>query len=147
VVENYSVCKIIENYTFLLWDGLGFFGFDDNKLDRLKGIPSKWYDRFKNKRWIIYNFLAVIVVVGIITNHLKELGKVKSQTISHEHEAKYRYSAAEKLKLASTYWFNLKDVVERVTKETGNSIPKDYSKFTIDHKLVVQNYLCTNIKF
>ena len=47
-----SLKDYLFNYIFLLWDGLGFFGFDDNKLERLKGKKPNWYDRFTNKRWV-----------------------------------------------------------------------------------------------
>jgi len=30
----------------LLWDGLGFFGFDETKLDRLKGKPVTFFTKF-----------------------------------------------------------------------------------------------------
>ena len=131
----------------LLWDGLGFFKFDDNKLERLKGIHVKWYDRFKNKRWIIFNFVAIILVVGIIVTHLNSLGTVKSQTINHLYQQKYRYNAANELKLISSYWFNLKDVVDRLNIERHKTIPDEFKNFTWIHKEIVQEFLCDNIKF
>ena len=63
-------CEMVMNYTFLLWDGIGFFGFDDNKLNRLKGQSVKWSDRFKNKRWIIFNLMAFILITFILITHL-----------------------------------------------------------------------------
>ena len=57
-----------------MWDGLRFFSFDDNKLDRLQGRKVKWYDKLKNKRWMIANFIALIIIIGIIIDHLNRLG-------------------------------------------------------------------------
>lgn len=58
-------CQLLKSYLFLMWDGLGFFGFDDNKLDRLKGRPPKWYDRFYNKRWIAAKIITLSFVLYI----------------------------------------------------------------------------------
>ena len=72
------VLEYLLNYIYLLWDGLGFFGFDDNKLARLKGKPARWYDRFVNKRWMIFNLSFLIFVLVILSKELKTLGNVKS---------------------------------------------------------------------
>ena len=45
---------------------VGFFGFDDNKLNRVKGIPPRWFDRFCNKRWLIWNTIFVALLVNIV---------------------------------------------------------------------------------
>jgi hypothetical protein len=55
-----------KNYIFLLWDGLGFFGFDDNKLERLKGKKPKWYDKFSNKRWVVARLILSIVFINVL---------------------------------------------------------------------------------
>ena len=70
-------------YLFLIFDGLKFFSFDDNKIERLKGKEIKCYDKLKNKRWVVFNSLALIVIVFIISDRLKELGKIKNQTITY----------------------------------------------------------------
>ena len=49
-----------------MWDGLGFFGFDQHKLDRLRGVKVKWYDRFKNQKWLVFNAVAAIIVLRIL---------------------------------------------------------------------------------
>ena len=55
-------CALFSSYVFLLWDGLGFFGFDLLKLERLKGKAPRWYDRFKNQRWLVLNLIITIVL-------------------------------------------------------------------------------------
>ena len=44
-----SCCKVVPEFIFLLWDGLGHFGNDINKIPRLRGVTPRWYDRFLNK--------------------------------------------------------------------------------------------------
>ena len=56
----------LTTYIFLLWDGLGFFGFDDNKLERLKGRKPKWHDKFSNKRWITAQLIFISVIVSVL---------------------------------------------------------------------------------
>jgi hypothetical protein len=62
-----SCFEVVINYLYLLWDGLGFYGFDDNKLDRLKGVKPRWYDKFTNKRWLVANLVVGILIVYILT--------------------------------------------------------------------------------
>ena len=66
------------NYLYLLWDGLGFYGFDDNKLDRLKGVEPRWYDRFSNKRWLLANMTLYALVVYILAGQLNQFGEIKT---------------------------------------------------------------------
>ena len=56
----------IMEYIELLFDGLGFFGFDEFKLNRLKGIPPKWTDRFWAKNWLASNLIMLALVLFIL---------------------------------------------------------------------------------
>ena len=72
-------CDYFKNYIYLLWDGLGFFGFNDTKLNRLKGIKPRWYDRFLSKRWVAFNITSLVLVTYVLIEQLKILGSIKSQ--------------------------------------------------------------------
>ena len=61
-----TCCDYLDSYLFLLWDGLGFFGYDNHKLNRLKGIKPKWYDKFKNIYWIIFNLTLVLIITVVL---------------------------------------------------------------------------------
>ena len=37
-------------YLLLMWDGLGFFGFDDTKIARLRGTKVTWWTPFTSKK-------------------------------------------------------------------------------------------------
>jgi hypothetical protein len=50
----------------MIWDGLGFFGFDDTKLDRLKGKPLDFCTKFYSVKWVITSFLAIIVIIIVL---------------------------------------------------------------------------------
>lgn len=53
---NTGVCGHIRYYLLQLWDGLGFFGFDDTKLDRLIGKPLDFLTKLSSVRWFILTF-------------------------------------------------------------------------------------------
>ena len=59
-----------KKYAFLMWDGLGFWGTDVTKLDRLKrGKYHKhpgWLDRYKSFQYLITTFIIIIIVGSII---------------------------------------------------------------------------------
>ena len=79
-----NISQYLTNYIFLLWDGVGFFGFDDNKLERLKGKKPKWYDRFSNKRWLAANLVVILAMLQVLGDQYHILGTVKKQILNSE---------------------------------------------------------------
>ena len=79
-----NCCNLILEYLYLIWDGMVFFGHDDNKLQRLRGIKPHWYDRFLNKRWLIFNLTFVFIGYYILYEHSNLLGTVMSQQLNNE---------------------------------------------------------------
>ena len=83
-----SLSNYLSNYIFLLWDGTGFFGFDDNKLERLKGKKPRWYDRFSNKRWLATNVIVGLAIIYVLSGQYELLGSIKQQVLKREQEEK-----------------------------------------------------------
>ena len=54
----------------MLWDGLGFFGFDDSKLARLKGEKVTFMTRFKSKEGVIVYAMMVAMGINILVSEL-----------------------------------------------------------------------------
>ena len=48
--EPLSGLRWIDRYFFIIWDGLHFFGFEMEKLQRLKGKKESYCDKFTNKK-------------------------------------------------------------------------------------------------
>ena len=71
-------CSLLVEYIYLLWDGMTFFGFDDNKIKRLDGVKPRWYDRFTNKRWLLFNFTFVAAFMAVCVSEFNLLGNIKS---------------------------------------------------------------------
>jgi hypothetical protein len=74
--EPFSL-KLYE-YCLMLWDGLGFFGFDDTKLERLRGAPVTFFSKFSSIKWTIFTIIAWVVIITVIFTELGSLGKVKT---------------------------------------------------------------------
>ena len=51
----------------MMWDGLGFFGFDDRKIARLEGKPVKYRDKFTSIRetpLLIFGLIVAIIIIA-----------------------------------------------------------------------------------
>ena len=52
----------------MMWDGLGFFGFDDRKVARLEGKPIRYQDKFTSLQetpvMVIGLIVAIIIIAG-----------------------------------------------------------------------------------
>jgi hypothetical protein len=75
----------------LIWDGLGFFGFDDTKLARLKGVPVTFLSKFSSFRWIILSASSFVFTVAILILEGKNLGNLKDRQIFLENKEQYHY--------------------------------------------------------
>ena len=62
-----------KKYAFITWDGLGFFGFDDTKLARLRGAPVKVTDKFKSKKWVLTGIILFSVVIFVMATELSKM--------------------------------------------------------------------------
>ena len=82
---------IIKAVCLLIWDGLGFFGFDDTKLARLKGKQVDFLTKFTSLRWIILTFLGSVLILLVIIFEGRKYGEVKSKTISLTEADRYSY--------------------------------------------------------
>ena len=61
-----------------MWDGLGFFGFDDTKLDRIKGKEVTWCTPLLSMKSTPLMLVGIAVMAYIIINEAGNLGKLKS---------------------------------------------------------------------
>ena len=61
----------------MLWDGLEFFGFDDSKLARLRGAKTSVFDKFKNKKRLIFIAAMFSIAMFIILREWNKLGMIK----------------------------------------------------------------------
>ena len=79
----------------MTWDGLGFFGFDDSKLGRLKGQPVRFWDKLKNKKWLLSALILFSVVIFVMTTELSKMNTLTLQEITSDYNIRYEYNINE----------------------------------------------------
>lgn len=92
-------------YLLLLWDGLSFFGFDDTKLDRLKGHPVTFFSKFTSLRWIVITFGSLIGALVILSIEIGKYGEVRRKMISLIVRDKYHYDANDAMTIMFVNYF------------------------------------------
>ena len=73
----------------MMWDGLGFFGFSDTKLGRLRGKKVNWCTPFLSWKNTPLLIIGLTVMMVIIISEVDNLGKQKSQTIDLKQDEMY----------------------------------------------------------
>ena len=116
-----NCCELFVTYIYMMWDGLGFFGHDDNKLSRLKGVKPRWYDRFLNKRWLLFNMTFIVFLSTILLSEYENLGEIKSQEKQSDMLDIYEFDSREFFKLTGKVKVYLKTALELIDKKK----PKD----------------------
>ena len=106
----------LEQYLFLIWDGLGFFGYDNHKLNRLKGIKPKWYDKFLNPYWIFFNVTFIGIISVVLVQEYSNLGTVKSQQINYQEKKKYELDSSTSLRITGIFGTNSYTVIPRINE-------------------------------
>jgi hypothetical protein len=142
-MKTKNCCK---NYLWLLWDGVGFFGATDLKLDRLKGIKPRWYDPFKNKRWMTLNLIVFLMVTIILKQSFETLGNIKSQEITKEYQKLYTFNINEQIPLVGVMYYEMKSLIDQINQNRTDKMPyafKDMSKEQLQH---VRNFVCKETK-
>lgn len=127
-VPKASCLDILYEYCLLLWDGLGFFGFDTTKLPRLKGVKVNFCTKFKSLKWILMTLITMIIVVLVVYQEFSKLGSLKQQTISLIVKDKFWYDANRAIPLRWVHWFYIDEIFPHV-REYQHLNQNDSSKF------------------
>ena len=100
----------------MLWDGLGFFGFDDRKIARLEGKPVRWRDKFTSVKATPLMVITLIVAIYIIFDEARLwLHSVqKSQTIQLVPEIKYAYTVGNSIPLMVNNLFYIDQLIPKI---------------------------------
>lgn len=105
-------------YPFLLivWDGMGFFGFDDTKLARLRGVPVTFLSKFTSVRWIIFTIGSLLAALAILVIEGMKFGQVRTVQVSLELGEVYNYDVKSALPLMLVNWYWLNELFPKVHK-------------------------------
>ncbi len=64
----------------MMWDGLGFFGFDHPKLGRLGSEPVRWFTKFKSVYFTVSLIISATVIFYVVIMEASKLNTIKTQT-------------------------------------------------------------------
>ena len=73
-INRQNAPTLLKEYALLIWDGMGFFGFAEYKLERLQGKKVGFMSRFSSLRENIYYVMALIIGAFIIFSEIGEYG-------------------------------------------------------------------------
>lgn len=76
-----SICefwRFLKPWLLILWDGMGFFGFDDTKLARLKGKPLTFFSKFTSARWTIISVASLIGAFTVLILEASKYGDIRN---------------------------------------------------------------------
>ena len=69
IVKDRPIYEIYAEYAvecfFYLYDGQGFFGFDEQKIHRIRGTPARWYDHFRIKRYLAFKIFLTALFIWV----------------------------------------------------------------------------------
>ena len=74
VPETFSCKKYLNTYCFMLWDGLGFFGFDDAKLERIRRKPASVFDKCNSIQRMVIIILGFAVLTYVLVTQIAKWG-------------------------------------------------------------------------
>lgn len=102
------------DYNWIIYDSptFKFFGTDNSKLDRLKGQPTtalkpgvkdkkfekkppRWFDRFLDKQWLIYNIILYSIIGALYIPTLMRLGTLHWQEFTRDKVDKLSFPLTE----------------------------------------------------
>lgn len=98
----------------MLWDGLGFFGFDNAKLARLKGEPVTFTSKFKDTTKVTLSLFMVVFVIYVIVSQVTKIGSQKDQQVQLIMEENYIYPIKEALTLLLVNYWYVDEIFPRV---------------------------------
>ena len=126
-----------------IWDGLGFFGFDDTKLARLKGQKLDFLVKLRSVKWIILNLMTLIIIILVMIMEAGKYGMEKGKSIKLIERDLYSYDVRDSMPLRYVHWFWLDQLFPKIRKfqtdnlnnpeimqhGEGRLIPLDYPSF------------------
>ena len=170
--KNDGWLKSISQYIFMFWDGLGFFGTDITKLERLKKVKDKtdpkgykgpkWYDKFKSCQWFTTSLILISISIHVIRLEIDKLGTVEIVNKDIAHRNNFTYGINETLPLLVSLYFQLDEISTHLNKLNTNTpnwkkLPdnqgsnagnlKDWQTHTPEQKDIIEKFLCDNTRF
>jgi len=153
-----SICGHVRYYSLQLWDGLGFFGFDDTKLDRLIGKPLDFLTKLSSVRWFILTFGTFALVFYAMFQEVLKYQTLKTKEIKLEEKDEYQFDIRDSMPFRYVHWFWLSQLFPKARAfqtanldnedvyqhEAGRLIPDVYDDFDYFDNKYLEWYICKN---
>ena len=103
-------------YALQVWDGLGFFGFDETKLDRLKGRKLTFLTKLYSGKWIVLNLMTLVIIILVMVMEAGKYGSIKAKSIKLIERDLYSYDVRDSMPLRYVHWFWLDQLFPKIQK-------------------------------
>ena len=98
----------------MIWDGLGFFGFNDAKLARIKGEKVTFMTKFKSWQWVIITSMMIAMGIYILVSELYKYNTVKTSVTDLTNDSDYySYPVNEVLDICVVQYFFIDTVIQK----------------------------------
>lgn len=95
IEQEVSWMNYAAEFMFLLYDECTFFGFDEEKIHRIRGVPGKIWDKFTIKRYIVANIFIFVLCIIIMKKSIDTFQTVRSQELNINYKNVYTYDSKE----------------------------------------------------
>ena len=93
-----------------------FFGFDDTKLDRLKGRKLDFLVKLRSIKWIILNLMSLIIIILVLIMEAGKYGTEKGKAIRLVERDLYTYDVRDSMPLRYVHWYWNHEIFPKIRK-------------------------------
>ena len=80
---------------FLIYDDQTFFGYAEEKIHRIRGVPGKVWDKFTIKRYIAANIFIFVLCFIVVKKNIDTFQTVRSQELNINYKNSYTFDSKE----------------------------------------------------
>lgn len=156
--EDQSKWDLVWPFILMIWDGIGFFGTESHKLNRLRGEKVTCWTRLTSMRMRVMITIYIIAFVLVCVFELTKIGSVASTKVDLTFNNLKEYQLTEGLPLIFFLFFTLDTTIPRaneVLKTNRDKHPlgkevlpntKNYAEFDWADKKYFEWFLCEHAK-
>jgi len=105
-----ALATALYSYAFLLWDGIGFFGFAFYKLPRLRGEKPTLITKFKDPVYVSQYLVVLVGLSYVLYTNLQKNAVGKVQQIVYVSQPNFTFPLEDNLHLVTSVSFWERDI-------------------------------------
>ena len=102
---------LLYTYFFIMWDGIGFFGFAFYKLGRLRGSKPNICTKFADPVWVCQNSIILITTAAILLINFMGSQSGKLAGIEYIEQPSFTFKVDEQMFLLAHVQMSQADVL------------------------------------